>query len=717
MKGMPRSPGSGTSSSFGWLLPVPECICARKGGPPLLMNADVTHGGSHNSGLHASSHNSGSSALLELPRHGIQLVSSYLHGFQRMFSLPGSYGKLEADSTDPAALLLMPLTIVLFGATGDLARKKLFPAIYQLCVLGLFPRDLNLVAFGRKRPSDWQAFLRKQLAACTEDDRFNLEDFSRQISFCEGGYDAPDAFVSLGAQMSGHERGEVGNRLFFLAVPPGVFGSISALASTYCRPREGGFFRVMIEKPFGRDLPTFQQLHATTAAHLAEKELFRVDHYLAKEVVLNIATLRWCNQLFEPTWSNQYIESVQITFKEDLGTGGRGGFFDREGIIRDVVQSHLLQAFMWLAMEPPASMSAEAIVQAKLDLLRCVPSLALGPHSAFLAQYGPGGSGEPGYLEDETVPPGSRCPTFASLVLRVENARWRGVPFLFTAGKGMDERVCELRVRYKPNRLSQLMSAGARGEAAAGGGGVGSVGSVGGGIGGGGGGGGDEATCNELVMRVQPDEALYMLTVAKEPGLTTEQVRKQVVMDMTYAQQFADAYVGDAYERVLLAAGRGDHSLFVSAAELAESWRIFTPLLHTIEQRQPPPVVHPFGLLPQGFVAWAARLGVTIHPTWKEFVVTHAELIDEIVRVFSEMDTDNSGGLEANEVAVLAKRFFDGREPTPERITALFKGFDLNDDGKITLDEIIAGAQKLHRAFSKECNGPDLHGAREHVHV
>jgi hypothetical protein len=194
-------------------------------------------------------------------------------------------------------------------------------------------------------------------------------------------------------------------------------------------------------------------------------------------------------------------------------------------------------------------------------------------------------------------------------------------------------------------------------------------------------------------------------------------VHKQVVMDMSYAQQFADAYVGDAYERVILGAARGEQSLFVSSAELEETWRIFTPLLHAIDAQRPRPVIHPFGLLPQGFVAWAAKHGVTIHPTWKEFVATHATLVDEIVRVFAELDADNAGGLEAEEVANLARRFFDGREPTPERIAALFRGFDLNDDGKITLDEIIAGAQKMHRAFSSESNRRGMGEAREHMHI
>ena len=616
--------------------------------------------------------------------------------------------------TDHATLVTLPLSIVIFGATGDLARKKLFPALYQLCVLGLFPRDVNIVACSRKPVNERSAFLAKQLVNVVEDPRLSRDDFEANITLHAGGYDAPDAFVALHQQQCSFEARQHallgdglhgGNRLYLLAVPSTVFGSICELIAMYARADRppsvgdgrddfvgGGFTRVLLEKPFGRDEDSFAVLDDKTLSHFADEEIFRLDHYLGKEVILNIPSLRWANQLFEPTWNANHIESVQLTFKEDLGTGGKGGYFDREGIIRDVIQTHLMQAFMWLAMEPPKSMSADDIAKAKVDLLRCVAPVSLHPDECFLGQYTSFGD-EPGYTDDPTVPRGSRCPTFASLVLHVDNERWKGVPFLFTAGKGLDERVCELRVRYRPHKLNSMM---ANNDASA-----------------------AKEHRNELVMRVQPDEALYMLTVAKEPGITTEQVRKQVCMDMRYESQFGDAYVGDSYERLLLAAGRGDQSIFASSAELSETWRILSPLLSQVEEERPAPIAHPFGMLPSGYVEWAGKRGVSIHPTWKEFVAMHADLIDEIMKLFSELDIDNSGGLEAGEVAALAKRLdFDGREPTPERIEAMFNGFDLNDDGKITLDELIAGAQKLHRAFSRDCNkGVVFDSAGAHVHI
>jgi len=319
-----------------------------------------------------------------------------------------------------------------------------------------------------------------------------------------------------------------------------------------------------------------------------------------------------------------------------------------------------------LAMEPPTAMTGDAITAAKVTLLQKVKTLTLDDGECFLGQFGKHGD-EPGYLDDKTVPEGSRCATFASVVLNVDNARWKGVPFLFTAGKGMDERVCEIRIRFKPQPPNMMMGVD---------------------------------THNELVLRVQPDESIYMVIVAKEPGITAEQVRKPVVMDMKLAAQFTGAYVGDAYERMYLNAARGDQALFVSAAELVEAWRIFTPLLHQIDDKKPQPVVHPFGVLPEGYVEWAKELGITIKETWQEYLVSHGGVVEEMKKVFAELDKDKSGSLSYDEIATLAKRFFDGREPDEKRVQKIFSLFDQNGDGQVTLDELLQGAQAMHRAFS-----------------
>ena len=510
--------------------------------------------------------------------------------------------------TDHESLMSSPLTVVIFGATGDLAKKKLFPSLYQLTLQGRLPRDLNIVGYGRSKV-DLTSFIEKQCVNIVEDDSWPKEDFCSRIQFHAGAYDSPESFASLSAEMleyeNAHASGKPGNRLFFLSVPPTVFGTVAEMISSSARAEEGGFTRLMIEKPFGRDTASFEELNVLTSRHFHESQLFRLDHYLGKEVILNISTLRWANVLFEPLWSCQNIESVMITFKEDIGCGGRGGYFDGFGIIRDIIQNHLLQAFMFLAMEPPTEMSGPAITAAKIELLRAVSSINPDDSRAyFLGQFGPGtknGEPAPGYLEDQTVPEGSRCPTFAACVLHVDNERWRGVPFLLSAGKGLDERLCEFRIRFKGQPYQRLM--------------------------------GDQREQNELVMRVQPDEALYMVAVAKHPGISPglgrEERRTPVAMGLRYATQFGDGspfVSGDAYERMLLNAARGDQALSVSAAELTEAWRIFTPMLHKIDQDRPQPIVHPFGACwPEGYDSWAGQHGVDVHPLRASWGAKEAE--------------------------------------------------------------------------------------------
>lgn len=359
-----------------------------------------------------------------------------------------------------------PSSITHGGQTGDLAKKKLFPALYTLCLEGRLPRDLSIVGYGRSKV-DMAAFLAKQCVNVPDDCSYSKASFCERIQFHAGGYDDPTSYKELDALLGQYEAGASGNRLFFLSVPPTVFGTVAEMVSLHCASTGGGFTRVLIEKPFGRDSASFDELNSLTARHFREAQLFRIDHYLGKEVILNISTLRWANAMFEPLWSGKHIESVQITFKEDIGTEGRGGYFDGFNIVRDIVQNHLLQAFMFLAMEPPAAMTAAALTAAKVELLRSVSTLDLHPHPSvegepptshgvFLGQFA-AGSGQKGYLDDQTVPTGSRCPTFAACVLAVDNERWRGVPFLLSAGKGLDERLCEFRIRFRPQPYNKLL--------------------------------------------------------------------------------------------------------------------------------------------------------------------------------------------------------------------------------------------------------------------
>ncbi len=448
-------------------------------------------------------------------------------------------------STSHVELFSSPLSIIIFGATGDLAKKKLFPALYKLCLEDRVPRDLNIVGYGRSMV-ERSAFIAKQCINVGDDLAYRQSAFFERISFHAGGYDAASSYETLDSKLHAYERahpsGAPGNRLFFLSVPPTVFGTVAEMISRHCRASSGGFTRLMIEKPFGRDSVSFEELNALTAKHFEESQLYRIDHYLGKEIILNISTLRWANAVFEPMWTAKHIESVQIVFKENIGTEGRGGYFDGFGIVRDIVQNHLLQAFMFLAMEPPEAMTAAAILAAKVELLRQVRTLDLHDGSVFLGQFGASVDRAcRGYLEDETVPQGSRCPTFAACVLSVDNERWRGVPFLLSAGKGLDERLCEFRIRFRPQPFNQqLFGAPAQ---------------------------------NELVMRVQPDEALYLAACAKQPGInaglaSTEERRTPVAMGLRYAQTFGDGgpfVCGDACTSRLLNRG--------------ESWHLFCVLL------------------------------------------------------------------------------------------------------------------------------------------
>jgi hypothetical protein len=332
---------------------------------------------------------------------------------------------------------------------------------------------------------------------------------------------------------------------------------------------------------------------------------------------------------------------------------------------------------MWMAMEPPSSMTAGAIIRAKVELLKKVKTLTLD--DAFLGQFGPGGD-EKGYLDDPTVPEGSACPTFAACAITVDNERWRGVPFLFTAAKGMDERLCELRVRFKPQSVNKILGVESH---------------------------------NELVMRVQPDESLYMTTVAKEPGITAAQVRRPVVMDMSYKQQFEGAYVGDAYERMFLNAALGDQSLFVSAAELVEAWRIFTPLLHKIDESKPAPVTHPFGKYPAGYHEYAKKRGVEFRDTWQEYCALNPQKLNTIEKVFAELD-DGSGAISTEKVVELAERSFataKGSTGTAKRVQTIYASDSKAVGGKVTLAEVRKNAQTMSRLLefdAEETHDVDL---------
>ena len=316
-----------------------------------------------------------------------------------------------------------------------------------------------------------------------------------------------------------------------------------------------------MEKPFGKDLASARELQKSLEPDWKEAELFRIDHYLGKEMVKNILILRFGNSFLGATWNRHHIDNVQISFKEPFGTEGRGGYFDEFGIIRDVMQNHLLQVLTLLAMERPISFSAEDIRDEKVRVLRAIP--AIEPKNVIIGQYGRSlDGGKPSYKEDDTVPKDSRCPTFCALVAYIKNERWDGVPFIMKAGKALNEQKTEIRVQFK-DVTSGIFK---------------------------------DIPRNELVMRIQPNESVYIKMNSKLPGLSMQTVVTE--LDLTYRRRFSDLKIPEAYESLILDCLKGDHSNFVRDDELDASWRIFTPLLHYLDDnKEIIPMEYPYGRL------------------------------------------------------------------------------------------------------------------------
>lgn len=317
---------------------------------------------------------------------------------------------------------------------------------------------------------------------------------------------------------------------------------------------------MQVEKPFGKDLASSRELQKSLEPDWKEEEIFRIDHYLGKEMVKNILIMRFGNSFLGATWNRHHIDNVQITFKEPFGTEGRGGYFDEFGIIRDVMQNHLLQVLTLLAMERPISFDSEDVRDEKVRVLRSIP--AIEPKNVIIGQYGKSLDGsKPSYKEDDTVPKDSRCPTFCALVAYIKNERWDGVPFILKAGKALNEQKTEIRIQFK-DVTSGIFK---------------------------------DIPRNELVMRIQPNESVYIKMNSKLPGLSMQTVVTE--LDLTYRRRFSDLKIPEAYESLVLDCLKGDHSNFVRDDELDASWRIFTPLLHYLDDnKEIIPMEYPYGM-------------------------------------------------------------------------------------------------------------------------
>lgn len=460
-----------------------------------------------------------------------------------------------------------PCTMVIIGATGDLTERKLAPALYNLMLGGFLPSEFTVVGFARRDLSD-DAF-REHLHAAVEGYSRNRPvkpsiwaSFARSVEYHRGEFHDPAAFAELAKRLAriDRDRGTAGNRLFYLAVPPVLHPEIvrqlgaAGLAATGEGRGAGrkGWTRVVVEKPFGSDLTSARQLTREIRQVFDEKQIYRIDHYLAKETVQNLAVFRFGNGLFEPIWNRRYIDSVQITVAETVGIEGRGEFYDQTGALRDMVQNHALQLLAVFAMEPPIEFRAPDLRDEKLKVLRAVkPMTNLEvAHSTVRGQYKAGwvaGEQVRAYREEPEVAPDSQRETYAALKLAIQSWRWAGVPFYLRTGKALATRATEIAVQFKQAPLALFERAGA-----------------------------PPMDPNVLAIRIQPDEGILLRFGAKVPGPGL-QIRG-VNMDFRYGSSFA-VDSPDAYETLILDCMIGDASLFTRADEVERAWEILDPIL------------------------------------------------------------------------------------------------------------------------------------------
>ncbi len=455
-----------------------------------------------------------------------------------------------------------PTVMVIFGASGDLTKRKLVPAIYNLALDNLLPADFHLIGYGRS-PMEDRAFQQLTVDAIEEFSRRPLDPeiwrIKDQAFYFSGGYGSVDAFKRLYERIKAVEQG-LGRDvqlIFYISTPPTVFGDIiHALGESgmahHNRDKGSLLSKVVIEKPFGRDLESAQELNRVIAGQFTEQQVYRIDHYLGKETVQDLLVQRFANAIFEPIWNREYVDHVQITVAESLGVGSRGGYYDESGALRDMIQNHTMQLLALTAMEPPVSLDPESIRDEKVKVLKAIQPLNLKAEygDVIRARYGEGlinGEGVPGYMQEQGIPEDSTTETYAALRLFINNWRWKGVPFYMRSGKRLARRVSEIVVQFKrPPGI--LFSEGDRFNVAP----------------------------NSMVLRIQPDEGVTVVINSKIPGLETR--TQPVKMDFGYKTTFG-SNTPEAYERLILDSMIGDSTLFIRGDETEASWRLITPIL------------------------------------------------------------------------------------------------------------------------------------------
>jgi glucose-6-phosphate 1-dehydrogenase len=457
--------------------------------------------------------------------------------------------------------------LIIFGASGDLTRRKLLPALFHLEQLNLLPQDFSIVGVARRPLGDeFAADMRSGIIEFSnvEPDDPKLARFVARIAYHPLRFDEPSDYAELKAALDklAAERRIGPSRLYYLATAPEYFAPIvENLGAQGMAQPETGRAGVVIEKPFGHDLASARELNRKVNAVFHESQVFRIDHYLGKETVQNILVFRFANGIFEPIWNRNYIEQVQITAAETLGVEGRGPFYEKAGALRDVVQNHMMELMSFVAMEPPSSFEAESVRREKLKVWQAIPSIPV--KNAVRGQYGPGEiDGKPvvGYRSEERVSPESGTETFAAVRLAVDNWRWAGVPFYLRAGKRMKKRATEISIQFKqpPLLIFDRISA--------------------------------SAACpiiepNLLTIRIQPDEGISLRFGAKVPT-TPGMAVCPVNMDFDYSAAFGKSSA-NGYERLLHDAMLGDQTLFSHRDGVETNWALYTPILEAWAARKP----------------------------------------------------------------------------------------------------------------------------------
>ncbi len=471
---------------------------------------------------------------------------------------------------EEGAKVVDPCIVVIFGATGDLTGRKLMPALYNLAREGQLPTNFACVGFARRDKTD-EVFREEMQKSVSEHSRVQpiendvWDNFSKQIHYHQSEFDNSDGYASLKKHLEeiDQKAGTKGNRVYYLATQPAHFTLIIEKLHEqdliYGPEVKDKFSRIIIEKPFGHNLESAKQLQDELTRYLSEKQIYRIDHYLGKETTQNILVFRFANSIFESLWNNRYIAHVQITVAEDIGIGTRGALFENQGLLRDIVQNHMMQLLTLMAMEPPVNLSAEAVRDEKVKVLDAIRPFSKEDvkRSVVRAQYAPGtvaGEAAKGYREEENVDPHSKVETYAALRLFIDTWRWDGVPFYLRGAKRMPKRATEIAIQFKdtPGHLFEN---------------------------------GNQLENNVLAIRIQPNEGIALKINCKVPG--TASPIQPVKMDFRY-----DSFFGltppDAYERLICDCMAGDTTLFAREDEVFQSWKILSPILEYWEKGEAP---------------------------------------------------------------------------------------------------------------------------------